>query len=656
MVRKLLLLLLLGVAFLPSYAQQDDTHMRISLITCGPGDEEVYEVFGHTAIRIVDSTNHTDLAYNYGTFSYGPNFEMQFMRGKLLYSLSAYPFSEFVQEYIDAKRSVQEQLLLLNPKQKEQIYAFLQWNALPENKNYKYDFFFDNCATRIRELFKKVYGPDFHYASVLPPGKAISFRDIINKYFYRDHWTRIGVNILLGSRIDRPMTNEDIMFLPDYLRDAVGGATVGSRKIAKDAVTILPGTPLPPPGLDWPMVLTSLLALLTIAGLSVRGLKVLGRVMSGLMMLVTGLLGVLILIMWFGTDHQGCGNNLNMLWCLPTNLILAFSNPKGKGRYAVIAITLIFVMLLLHVLRIQCLIVEQIPLLLALLFVYGSMYRQSKAKEIVPAKEVINKMRPTFFYKKLGSGPVLVLIHGFPESGTLWRNVQDALAEQYTLIIPDLPGSGETQLERSSSIAEMAEGINNIMIRENIDKAVIAGHSMGGYVAFAFADMFPGKVAGIVAIHSTPGADDEEKKILRQKSINLVQKGGKDVFLQSMVPNLFSDDFKQSHPGKVEEQINGAFKMSEAAVVNFYTAMMEREDLTNAMSRLSFPFLWIIGAKDNVLPYKNILSKSYVSDINFVTFYENCGHMSMIEAPEQLVADMKHFIDYSYKQEGAQYE
>ena len=219
------------------------SHLRISLLTCGPGDEEVWEVFGHTAVRVIDSIHYTDLVFNYGTFEFGPDFEIQFMRGKLNYCVAVEQFRSFMQEYVEAKRSVEEQVLLLDGNQKEHVYDFLQWNAEPENKYYKYDFFFDNCATRIRDIFPRpeVFGKAFHYGHALPDGKRITFRDIINLYFYRDYWTRLGVNILLGSKIDRPMSNADIMFLPDYLRDGVGGATVNGQKIATAPAVILPG-------------------------------------------------------------------------------------------------------------------------------------------------------------------------------------------------------------------------------------------------------------------------------------------------------------------------------------------------------------------------------------------------------------------------------
>ena len=204
----------------------------------------------------------------------------------------------------------------------------------------------------------------------------------MNRYFYRDHWTRLGVNILLGSKIDRPMTNKDIMFLPDYLRDGVGGGTVNGKPIATAPVMLLPGSAAGLAGINGALLLTSILAMLTIAGLTIKKLRVLGKFMSGLMLFVNGLLGCLILVMWFWTDHQGCSDNLNILWCLPTNIIIAFFNPKGKPRYAVIAIGLIFVSLLLHLFKVQALLLPEFgPLLLALLFIYGTIYKKSKIKE-----------------------------------------------------------------------------------------------------------------------------------------------------------------------------------------------------------------------------------------------------------------------------------
>lgn len=365
-------------AKVPQPLNADTSRLRISLITCGPGDEAVWEVFGHTAIRVVDSSNHLDLVYNYGTFDYGPGFELQFMRGKLLYSLSVYEFSGFLPEYAIAKRSVEEQVLIMNGAQKKEMYALLNKNAEPANKYYKYDFFFDNCATRIRDVFPRTFGDGYVYGLAIPTTSKETFRDVINRYFHKDHWTRLGVNILLGSKIDRVMTNSDIMFLPDYLRDGVAGATVGGKKIAMPAQIMLPGGQAATAGMNQPLILTILIALLTILGVTQKKFQTLGRVMTFMLLFVTGLLGCLILVMWFATDHQGCSNNYNLLWCLPLNIFIAFFNPKGKGRYALIAIVLMFVSLFLHITKVQGLTLPELsPLFVALLFVYGMIYKKS---------------------------------------------------------------------------------------------------------------------------------------------------------------------------------------------------------------------------------------------------------------------------------------
>jgi hypothetical protein len=387
MFKKIVFLLFILAAFSPAKAAFSANRLQISLITCGPGDEEVWEVFGHTAVRVVDSDAHTDLVYNYGTFDFGPDFEIQFMRGKLLYSLAVEDYKGFLQVYTAAKRSVEEQVLILDSLQKEHIYYFLEWNAEPENKYYKYDFFFDNCATRIRDIFPRpeVFGKSFIYGETRPPGQRLTFRDIINQYFYRDHWTRLGVNILLGSKIDKVMTNKDIMFLPNYLRDGVGGATVKGKKISAPPVLLLPGAKMSPAGVNWPFWVMTVIAILTIAGLTVKKLRVMGQVMSTLLLAVTGLLGCLIFVMWFATDHQGCANNFNLLWCLPTNIIIAFFKPKGRAKYAAIAMLLLVTSIALHTFKIQGLtLLELSPIFLALMFIYGTIYKNRKVEKVNP--------------------------------------------------------------------------------------------------------------------------------------------------------------------------------------------------------------------------------------------------------------------------------
>jgi pimeloyl-ACP methyl ester carboxylesterase len=248
----------------------------------------------------------------------------------------------------------------------------------------------------------------------------------------------------------------------------------------------------------------------------------------------------------------------------------------------------------------------------------------------------------------MGVGPAIVLLHGFPESGTLWQNIWHELCASFTLIIPDFPGSGNSVLDEETSIADMATCVKNILDAEQIDKAVIAGHSMGGYVAFAFAGLYPDKLAGLSLVHSTAVADDDEKKNTRRKAIELIRKGAKEAFITQMVPNLFSYDFKQSNSLAVKQQVDEALKMNDASLINFYEAMIGRTDHTFVLEKAGYPVQWIIGMDDNVIYYKKILEQCNKSNINFVSFYRNCGHMSMIETPQKLANDLKEFAVYCY--------
>lgn len=376
MFRKILLCLLLSLPVC-LYAQPDSSRLRISLLTCGPGDE-IWAQFGHTAIRVTDSATGTDLVYNYGTFSFGPGFEIQFMRGKLLYYVSYYPYEHFLDEYSDPQRRVEEQVLHINGAEKKAIQDYLVENAKEENRYYKYDFFFDNCATRIRDVFPMALDKDFAYGQTLPENSRLTFRQIMNEYFYRVHFERLGCNLLLGSPIDKVMTNSEVMFLPDFLRDGMAGATVAGKKIAPETVVHYEGPGKVPAGPNWPFIVLMFAAVLTVQGIIIPRYKWLGDFMGFLFLFVTGLLGCLMLVMWLWTDHQGCQNNYNVLWALPTNIIYAFlPRKRNKSKYAVIAIILIFISLLLHITGIQQLpLLELSPLLLALLCIYGSIIKR----------------------------------------------------------------------------------------------------------------------------------------------------------------------------------------------------------------------------------------------------------------------------------------
>ena len=257
-----------------------------------------------------------------------------------------------------------------------------------------------------------------------------------------------------------------------------------------------------------------------------------------------------------------------------------------------------------------------------------------------------NNIVSGIYYIKQGNGMAVVLIHGFPFSGAIWKTIVENLANEFTVIIPDLPGSGLSPLEQEKDIPQMAMGIKAILDFEKIDKAILVGHSMGGYIAFSFANQYPASVIALSIVHSTPIADDEEKIKNRKKIIDLIKNGGKSIFIKQMIPNLFAQDFKQTNSSLVEEITETALGNKEAALINYYNAMISRKDYSEELMKFDFPMQWIMGMEDNILNYTKNLEKCIKSNINFVHCYANCGHMSMIEKPEFLIPDLLKFFRY----------
>jgi len=252
-------------------------------------------------------------------------------------------------------------------------------------------------------------------------------------------------------------------------------------------------------------------------------------------------------------------------------------------------------------------------------------------------------------YREYGSGSAVVLVHGFPDDGTIWTGMAEALAARHRVIVPDMPGAGKTRLEGSVSIAEMATGIKMLLDKLGIEKAVVAGHSMGGYIALAFAKQYPASVAGLTLVHSTPKADDDEKKKTRQKAIDLILSGGKEAFIKQMTGNLFAPTFRDANPELMREKAAASCKISAEALANFYRAMMGRENTVDVVQTAPYPVQWVLGSEDYVISFKAAFGLCYASAVNFVHLYTGCGHMSMLERPDALIADLEQFAGYCYR-------
>lgn len=307
---------------------QDSCHIRISLLTATPG-QLLYSTFGHSALRITDSVNNTDVVYNYGTFNFDtPNFYLKFIRGKLPFYLSTDDFDDFMAEYQEDNRGVTEQVLNLTCAEKQNILMLLEVNMMGDNRGYKYDFTFDNCTTRLRDLIEKATDSTVHFGRVLH--KKATYRNLIHEYLnYNDkQWSKLGIDILLGSKLDATMTPYQVMFLPDYLMKTLDSTTLDSRPIvrAKHTLFKMNHSKIEKNNLTHPFFLFLCLFVI-IAFLSFsKNLFVQKSLASfdGFLFFITALLGILILFMWFGTDHIMCRDNYNLLWAWPTNVFAAF--------------------------------------------------------------------------------------------------------------------------------------------------------------------------------------------------------------------------------------------------------------------------------------------------------------------------------------------
>ncbi|MFT3827301.1 MAG: DUF4105 domain-containing protein [Chitinophagaceae bacterium] len=348
------LLTLLLFTNIQLHAQQsaDTCGIKISLLTCSPG-EELYSTFGHSALRVKDDYYGSDVIYNYGTFEFNDEFYMKFVRGKLNYFLSVEKYDEFVGSYQWEKRGIIEQELQLTCAEKQALVSALGLNMRKENRYYKYDFLFDNCTTRLRDIISKHTSNRVLFKNILPE-EVPTFRNLLYTYLNAggQHWSKLGIDILLGSKLDKKVTNEQAMFLPEILMKGFDNAYTSGHPLVKSKQTILSAAPIEP-ATTWfrpELLFTALFVLIGLLSFNKnRRIARAMRIFDVVFFMLLGLLGVLLLFMWFGTDHIVCSNNYNLLWALPTHLPVAFILHKQKKWLQQYFIVTLIIALLLAV-------------------------------------------------------------------------------------------------------------------------------------------------------------------------------------------------------------------------------------------------------------------------------------------------------------------
>lgn len=360
---------------------------EVSVITCGPGYDELYATFGHSAFRVLDIPNKIDRVYNYGTFNFDtPNFYTKFAQGKLLYELRAYNFGNFLRGYHDEKRWVKGQVLDLEPNQVQEVFNFLENNAKPENRSYKYDFFYDNCSTKLYDVLETVLGDKIIFQNNFDQ-REYSHRDLIQLYLKNHPWGDFGIDLALGSVIDDQATSKEYMFLPDFVFEAFTKIKINKNGVEKSIVKrtediLLDQDVVVQKAFFTPFVFFSLVAfliiLLTYFDYKKRQRN---RYLDFALFLVTGLTGILIFLLWFATDHSATANNFNILWAFFPNLFVAIILLQSKTKlwlrnYMILLLVLLDILVLFWIFKVQIFSIALVPILIGLYsrYIYLWMY------------------------------------------------------------------------------------------------------------------------------------------------------------------------------------------------------------------------------------------------------------------------------------------
>lgn len=337
--KKLLAIFLFLVPFLVSAQLRLSPDAEIRILTCGPGQDELYSAFGHSAVRVYDPAKGLDILYNYGVFDFDqPNFYLNFTKGNLIYKLALTDYNRFVQSYVREGRYVHEQILNLNTAEAQAYFTFLQINALPQNTNYSYDYFYDNCATRIRDGLINSLGPQQLTFDTTYVTETNSIRDLCDTYLEQQPWGDLGIDLCLGLPMDKEATPFEHMFLPDYLEAALAKARLatgnGFKPLVKETIITYPGTQQNNTVAFTPSLFMWLLLLVGIAlsGWQWRHTKSLRWVDFSLFVTV-GLIGSLLTVLWFFTNHEAARTNFNIMWALPLHLITALTFLNTKLRH-----------------------------------------------------------------------------------------------------------------------------------------------------------------------------------------------------------------------------------------------------------------------------------------------------------------------------------
>ena len=250
-------------------------------------------------------------------------------------------------------------------------------------------------------------------------------------------------------------------------------------------------------------------------------------------------------------------------------------------------------------------------------------------------------------YHYAGKGETVVLLHGFCEDKRIWTEIEDELHQHnFKTLSIDLPGFGNSDLAIQPSIEEYANSVIAVIEQLKLPNFFILGHSLGGYVALAIAELHPDYIRGFGMIHSHPYKDPEAKVKDRQKQIEFIESHGHLLYLKQLIPKLFTARFSSSNPFTIDTLIHRASRINVKGIVDALVAMMTRPDRSNVLKNCNYPVLFIIGKEDETIPPHFNLSQILLPRISSIHLLDKVAHMAMFESSRQTQLIIRNFLVY----------
>jgi pimeloyl-ACP methyl ester carboxylesterase len=250
----------------------------------------------------------------------------------------------------------------------------------------------------------------------------------------------------------------------------------------------------------------------------------------------------------------------------------------------------------------------------------------------------------TVHYQTQGAGSALVFLHGFCEDSTIWSEFVSPFAAQNQIITIDLPGFGQSEPTDTPTITHFSDVVKDILDQLHIQKCVLIGHSMGGYVALAFAKKYPERLTGLCLFHSHPFEDTPLKKENRQKTIAFIETNGTLPFLKQLLPSLFANKNVVLHQNLIKKLIEKAATYPQKGIIGGLRAMINRPDCAEVLQQLNVPLLLLIGQQDNAVSYSDSLKMCSLAPVAMIEIFEHAGHVAMFEAKEQAQVAIHKFL------------